>query len=72
MKARVAKGIRYPCSPGSKHCLLNIVFFSRECSAEVKTEVSYLGSIAARPKLKGIGGGALQPVTRAVQLDYTP
>jgi len=28
--------------------------------------VCYLGSIVARPKLKGIGGGILQPVTRAV------
>ena len=26
----------------------------------------YLGSIVARPKLKGIGGGILQRVTRAV------
>ena len=26
----------------------------------------YLGSIVARPKLKGIGGGVLQRVTRAV------
>ena len=72
MKARGAKWIRYPCSPGSKPWLLNIVFSSRECSAEAKAEVIYLGSIAARPKLKGIGGGALQGVTRAVQLDSTP
>ena len=34
--------------------------------------VCYLGSIVARPKLKGIGGETLQRVTRAVQLDYTP
>ena len=27
----------------------------------------YLGSIVARPKLKGIGGGVLQRVTRTVR-----
>ena len=37
-----------------------------------RRRVCYLGSIAARPKLKGIGGGILQPVTRAVQSDSTP
>ena len=72
MKARVAKRIRYPCSPGCKHCSLNIVISSGDCSAVAKARVSYLGSIVARPKLKGIGGGALQRVTRAVQLDSTP
>ena len=62
MKARGAKRIRYPCSPGCKHCLLNIVISSRDGGAEPKGEVDYLGSIVARPKLKGIGGGALQRV----------
>jgi len=62
MKARGAKWIRYPCSPGSKPCILNIVISSRDCSAEAKAEVCYLGSIVARSKLKGIGGGALQRV----------
>ena len=72
MKARGAKRIRYPCSPGSKHCTLNISTSSRGIGAEAKARVYYLGSIVARPKLKGIGGETLQRVTRAVQSDYTP
>ena len=62
MKARGANWIRYPSSPGSKPCILNIVISSRDCGAEAKAEVCYLGSIVARSKLKGIGGGALQRV----------
>ena len=72
LKARGANGIRYPGSPGCKLYSLNIMVSSRDCGAEAKAEVSYLGSIVARPKLKGIGGGVLQGVTRAVQLDSTP
>jgi hypothetical protein len=72
MKARGAKRIRYPCSPSSKHCTLNISTSSGGISAEGKPRVCYLGSIVARLKLKGIGGETLQQVTRAVQLDSTP
>ena len=36
MKARVAKGIRYRCSPSSKHCTLNIGTSSRGFGAAGK------------------------------------
>ena len=38
MKARGAKWIRYPCSPSSKHCTLNIRASSRGLSAVGKPE----------------------------------
>jgi len=38
MKARGAKWIRYPCSPSSKHCTLNISASSRGISAVGKPE----------------------------------
>ncbi len=38
MKARGAKRIRYPCSPSSKHCTLNISTSSRGIGAEAKAK----------------------------------
>ncbi len=48
MKARVAKGIRYPCSPGSKHCSLNIGTSSRGFSAVGKPKSELPGKYSRK------------------------
>ena len=48
MKARGAKRIRYPCSPSSKHCSLNISASSRGISAVEKSESELPGKYSRK------------------------
>ena len=48
MKARGAKRIRYPCSPGSKHCSLNIGPSSGGFGAEGKLKSELPGKYSRK------------------------
>lgn len=54
-KARGAKRIRYPCSPGRKRCPLGVAGFGSRCRRE-GFKAGRLGITVARLKLKVIDG----------------
>jgi hypothetical protein len=61
----------YPSSPGCKLCELGVTYPLGYVVSKRSRLARRLGSMVARLKLKGIGGGAPQGVRRAVQSNST-